>query len=143
MILGRYDSRGRPILECRVIIPRFQVNHTAPFLLDTGSDFTYLHQDDAEDLGIPFEQLADRGNSRGIGGRSAYFREPAILSFVDGSLARFYRVNLRIAEPNRSSVGLPSLLGRNVINHWYMQYDPANGRLGCTVRYADYTFTAQ
>ena len=117
MIFGRFDGAGRPFVEGRIIIPRLQVNRTVPFLLDTGADFMCLHQDDAEDLSIPFEQLADMGDSRGIGGRSAYYREPAILSFVDGSLARFYRVNLRIAEPNRSSTGLPSLLGRNIINH--------------------------
>ncbi len=143
MIPGRFDGTARPFVEGLVIIPRLQVNHTVRFLLDTGADFTCLHQDDAEDLGIPFEQLAGRRNSRGIGGRSAYFRELAILSFTDESLARFYRVNLLVAEPNRSSVGLPSLLGRNVINHWYMQYDPTNGRLDCTVRHADYTFTAR
>ncbi len=143
MIPGRFDSTGRPFVEGRIIIPRLQVNQAVPFLLDTGADFTCLHQDDAEDLSIPFEQLADMADSRGIGGRSAYYREPAILSFIDGSLARFYRANLRIAEPNRSSTGLPSLLGRNIINHWYMQYDPTNDRLDCTVRHADYTFTAR
>jgi hypothetical protein len=143
VILGSFDGTGHPFVEGRVIIPRLQINHTVRFLLDTGADFTCLHQDDAEYLAIPFDQLADRRNSRGIGGRSAYFREPAVLSFIDGPLTRLYRVNLLVAEPNRSSAGLPSLLGRNVINHWYMQYDPTNDRLDCTVRHADYTFTAR
>ena len=143
MIPGRFDSTGRPFIEGRVIIPRLQVNQSVPFLLDTGADFTCLHQDDAEDLDIPFEQLTDMRNSRGIGGRSAYFREAAILSFNDEGLTRLYRVNLFIAEPNRSSTGLPSLLGRNVINHWYMQYDPTIGSLDFTVRHADYTFSRQ
>ena len=143
MILGRFDSRGRPFVECRVRIPRLQVNARILCLLDTGADAAYIHQDGAESLRIPFEQLGNRVASRGVGGRSAYFRETAFLSFVDGSLVRAYEVPLRIAEPNRSSVGLPSLLGRNVINHWYMQYDPTNGRLDCTVRHANYTFTAR
>ena len=143
MILGRFDSRGRPVVGCRVRIPRLQVNARILCLLDTGADAAYIHQDDAESLGIPFEELANSVDSRGVGGRSTYFRETAFLSFIDGPLVRAYEVSLRIAEPNRSSAGLPSLLGRNVINHWYMQYDPTNGRLDCTVRHADYTFTAR
>ena len=143
MILGRFDSRGRPVVECRVRIPQLQVNARILCLLDTGADATYIHQDDAALLGIPFGQLANSVDSRGVGGRSTYFRETAFLSFIDGPLVRAYEVSLRIAEPNRSSVGLPSLLGRNIINHWYMQYDPTNGRLDCAVRHADYTFTAR
>jgi hypothetical protein len=34
---------------------------------------------------------------------------------------------------------LPSLLGRDVINHWFMEYDPVNARLEFTVRHADYS----
>ena len=33
---------------------------------------------------------------------------------------------------------IPSLLGRNVINHWHIEYDPLNGLLECMVRHADY-----
>ena len=143
MILGRFDSEGRPVVECRVRIPRLQVDARIIYLLDTGAEATYIHQGGAESLGIPFEQLSSRVSSRGVGGSSVYFREPPYLYFTDGSLVRAYVVNLRIAEPNRSSAGLPSLLGRNVMNHWYMQYDPTNDRLDCTVRHADYTFTAR
>ena len=143
MILGSFDSEGRPVVECRIRIPRLQVDARILCLLDTGADATYIHQFGAESLGIPFEQLSNSVASRGVGGSSAYFREPAYLYFTDGPLVRAYVVNLRIAEPNRSSAGLPSLLGRNVINHWYVQYDPTNGRLDCTVRHADYTFTAR
>ena len=139
MIAGNFDTYGRPLLECRVIIPRLQVNGRTPFLLDTGADSTCLHQIDAERLRIPFDQLSNRSYSRGVGGRSTYFRESAFLSFGDGSLSRVYAVHLLIAEPNENNVGLPSLLGRNIINHWYMQYDPANAMLDCTVRHADYT----
>ena len=143
MILGRFDSRRRPVVQCRVRIPLLQVNARILCLLDTGADATYIHQDDADSLGIPFEQLGNRVVSRGVGGSSAYFRETAVLSFIDGPLVRAYEVSLRIAEPNRSSTGLPSILERNVINHWYMQYDPTNDRLDFTVRHADYTFSDQ
>ena len=88
---------------------------------------------------MPFNQLGNRRTSRGIGGSSSYFSETTILAFVDKPQMRFYELELLIAEPHESNEELPSLLGRDVINHWYMQYDPAVTRLECTVRYADYT----
>ena len=142
MIIGGFDGRGRPYVECRVVIPRLQVNESIRFLLDTGADNTSLHPLDARRARIPFDQLGNRTNSRGIGGTSSYFREPAFLVFDDDSQLRIYEVELRIAEPNDNNQRLPSLLGRNIINHWYMQYDPTNSRLDCTVRYADYALDA-
>ena len=79
---------------------------------------------------------------KGIGGSSSYFREPSILAFADKPQTRLYGLELSIAEPHKGNEELPSLLGRDVINHWYMQYDPAVTKLECTVRYADYTLAA-
>ena len=79
MIIGGFDGRGRPYVECRVVIPRLQVNESIRFLLDTGADNTSLHPLDARRARIPFDQLGNRTNSRGIGGTSSYFREPAFL----------------------------------------------------------------
>ena len=52
-------------------------------------------------------------------------------------------VELLIAEPSDTNNGLPSLLGRNVINRWYVEYDPANERLDIEVRHADRTVERQ
>ena len=142
MILGGFDGRGRPYVEGRVVIPRLQVNESIRFLLDTGADNTSLHPLGARRARIPLDQLENRTNSRGIGGTSSYFREPALLVFDDDSQLRIYEVELRIAEPNDNNQRLPSLLGRNVVNHWYMEYDPTNSRLDCIVRYANYTLDA-
>lgn len=123
----------------RLVIPRLEVNRRVPLLLDTGSDSCCLHPQDARESGIQFEQLGGRHLSHGIGGSSPYFREVAILSFSDGHLTRLYALELLIAEPTDANDSLPSLLGRNVINYWYVEYDPANDRLDITVRYADRT----
>ena len=139
MIIGEFDDRGRPYVEGRVIIPRLNINGIVRFLLDTGADRTCLHPRDARRARMPFNQLGNRRTSRGIGGSSSYFSETTILAFVDKPQMRFYELELLIAEPHESNEELPSLLGRDVINHWYMQYDPAVTRLECTVRYADYT----
>lgn len=141
MIVGQFDSFGRPYVVCRLIIPRLQVSRPISFLLDTGADTTSLHPRDARGTGIPFAQLSNKRDSRGIGGSSSYFSEPAILSFSDDAVARIYQVGLLIAEPSDTNEALPSLLGRNVINHWYMQYDFSEDRLEFTVRHADRTLT--
>ena len=58
---------------------------------------------------------------------------------VDDSYLQIYRLDLLIAAPTASNRDLPSLLGRYVLNRWRMDYDPAEGRLECTVRNADHT----
>ncbi len=141
MIVGQFDSFGRPYVVCRLIIPRLRVSRRISFLLDTGADSTSLHPRDARATRIPFAQLSNRRSSRGIGGSSSYFNEPAILSFSDDAVVRIYEVGLLIAEPNDTNEVLPSLLGRNVINRWYMEYDPSENRLEFTVRHADRTLT--
>ena len=77
--------------------------------------------------------------SRGVGGLSPYYRESALIFFDDQSHTRVYLVDLLIAESREGNEGLPSLLGRDVINHWNIRYDPANATLECAVRYADYS----
>ena len=139
MIVGEFDDQGRPFVDGRLAIPNLRVDRSILFLLDTGADITCLHTRDSRRVHIPFSALRSRTYTRGIGGVSRYFRETAIISFSDGPRTRYYVVELYIAEPSQSNENLPSLLGRNIINNWYMQYDPANGRLEFTVRHADHT----
>ena len=139
MIIGGFDDQGRPFVEGRLALPSLRVDRSILFLLDTGADITCLHTRDSRRAQIPFNALRSRTYTRGIGGASRYFRETAIISFSDGPHTRYYVVELHIAEPNEANENLPSLLGRNIINKWYMQYDPANDKLDCTVRYADHT----
>ena len=139
MIIGEFDELGRPYLECRLIIPRLHVNQRTVFLLDTGADRTCLHPRDARRARIRVGELGGSTESRGIGGASLYYREPSLLLFDDRSYTRVYAVELLIAEPHGGSESLPSLLGRDVINHWRTEYDPTNSILACTVRHADYS----
>ena len=138
MIRGSFD-RGRPVVECRLVIPRLRVNHRLMLLVDTGASATCLHPADAIRAGIPFERLGNRIGYLGIGGSSAYFREAANLLFEDETYLRIYRLDLLVAAPTESNRDLPSLLGRDVLNRWSVDYDPTNGKLDCTVRSADHT----
>lgn len=138
MIRGSFD-RGRPLVECRLVIPRLRVNHRLMLLIDTGSIATCLHPADAIRAGIPFEQLGNEIGYAGVGGSATYFREVANLLFEDDSRLRIYQLNLLIAIPAEYNRELPSLLGRDVLNRWYVGYDPTNDSLECAVRDADHT----
>ena len=138
MIRGSFD-RGRPLVECRLVIPRLRVNHRLMLLVDTGAVATCLHPSDAIRAGIPFEQLGNEIGYAGVGGSGTYFREVSNLLFEDDSRLRIYRLNLLIAVPAEHNRELPSLLGRDVLSRWHVEYDPTNGSLGCTVRDADHT----
>lgn len=138
MIRGSFD-RGRPQVECRLVIPRLRVNHRLMLLVDTGSIATCLHPADAIRAGIPFEQLENEIGYAGVGGSATYFREIANLLFEDDSRLRIYRLNLLIAAPTENNRELPSLLGRDVLNRWRLEYDPTNGSLECAVHDADHT----
>ena len=139
MIIGEFDEHGRPYVAGRLIIPRLRVDQRTAFLLDTGADRTCLHPRDTNRAGIPIEELGSAMQSRGIGGASPFYREPALLSFDDQALTRIYVVELLIAQPHEGNEGLPSLLGRDVINQWRIEYDPTDANLECTVRHADYS----
>ena len=115
MIRGSFD-RGRPVVECRLVIPRLSVNHRLLLLVDTGASASCLHPADAIRAGIPFEELGNRIGYLGIGGASAYFRESANLLFEDDSHLQIYRLDLLIAAPTASNRDFPSLLGRDVLN---------------------------
>ena len=139
MIIGEFDGQGRPYVECRLIIPRLEIDQRTVFLVDTGADRTCLHPRDAARARIPIDQLGAGLESSGVGGASLYYPEPTLLSFDDQVYIRIYVVDLLIAAPHEGNQGLPSLLGRDLINRWYMQYDPMSERLQFTVRDADYS----
>ena len=133
MIRGSFD-RGRPVGECRLVIPRLSVNHRLLLLVDTGAFASCLYPADARRAGIPFDELGNRVGNLGIGGSSAYFRESANLSLEDDFYLQIYRLDLLIPAPTESNRDLPSLLGEDVLNTWCMGYDPADGMQGCSVR---------
>ena len=139
MITGEFDADGRPFVTCRVVVTRLGIDRTVPFLLDTGAHDTLLHPSDATKIEMPFGRLTNRVTAPGVGGAARYFQEPAVLVFLEESQVHMYSVPLLISGPDGSHWEMPSLLGRNVINHWRVDYDPSNGILGCVVRRADYS----
>ena len=69
----------------------------------------------------------------GIGGGAKYFNEPATVSFAYGPYSTIdYPVDLDVSC-ELGTLGLPSLLGRDILDKWRIEYDPRQGILNCTV----------
>ena len=145
MIIGELDSAARPYVRCRLILPRFGIAARMTLLADTGADATYLHPRDSARVGVPFDLLEGGVTSRGIGGRATYFPERAVLVFTDyAERQRYgYRISVNIAKPGDMENRLPSLLGRDVIRRWRMDYDPIDNRLEFTARDADFALAIE
>lgn len=145
MIIGELGILGRPYVHCSLALPRLRVViEDFVFLVDTGADSTYLHPRDGADASVPFDLLQGRSTSRGIGGTASYFPEPAVLLFADEATGQDYgyQISINVAKPGDVSDRIPSLLGRDVIRRWQMDYDPTNSRLAFAVRDADFVVDA-
>ena len=136
MISGYFGRTGRPYVKGRLELPRLGVSGRLIFLVDTGSDSTIIHPPVIQDLAIPVDLLANRMAAYGVGGTSGLFFEPAALSFTDADLSTVYthRLAIGIAEPSAANRNYPSLLGRDILDCWYLESDPTNALLQFTVR---------
>ena len=139
MILGGFDDDGWPYINGFLVLPRLGIYGNVQFLLDTGAESTCIHPADSLKLDIPFGRLLSPSMSYGVGGSSLYHKEPAVLSFLDDVVMQSYRIHLYIADPTTTNAVFPSLLCRDVLNRWRIDYDPANLSLECIVRSADRT----
>ena len=75
----------------------------------------------------------------GIGGTINTVVAHAILTFHDDDKVRrsSYDVMVDFVANEPSADGLPSILGRDVLNRWRMDYDPTNNKLEFSVHSAD------
>lgn len=137
MIAGAFDRLGRPRISGWVIIQRLQITHPVTFILDTGADVTSIGISDTRAARIPLQLLQETREMHGIGGTLRYFVEPSRLVFYDYPLWRYYDIDLLIDGTLGSGIS-DSLLGRDIIDNWFVQYDPRLARLECAVRQADY-----
>ena len=140
MILGEFGVAGRPFVEGYLTLPRFGLTRKITFMVDTGADATCIHPQDSRLAAIPFEQLERPIASNGVGGAATYFREPAILEFVDAAAREVHshEVDVFIArsdpDPRHSINRLHSLLGRDIIDRWRMLYDRTDALLEFAVK---------
>jgi len=97
--------------------------------------------DDSQKLNIDFRLLTNPDVATGIGGNAITFKEDAFLTFFEANTnkLRLYSTPVHFIAPNSHTAGIPSLLGRDILDRWRMVHDPTKNKLTFTVRSADLT----
>lgn len=138
-LTGWFDGTpGAPYIDAEVVLPDLGIAESIPFLLDTGSDTTVLMADDAARMGIDFRNVKPSSwLGSGVGGSIRLHQVSASIVFSDESNHYVYRAELAVAEPGEHNRGLPSLLGRDILNRWRLRYDAPADALEAEVASAD------
>ncbi len=120
-----------PYVEEFVRITRWRVEAAVRFLVDTGADTTTLNAEATRTLGIAPAQLAQDQQVAvsGVGGVTAYVREPAVVRLYDDAAAewRSFSTMLDIHTGEEETADLPSLLGLDVLNRCRCAIDASEG----------------
>lgn len=125
MLVGRFDGLGRPRIGAVVRIAGLGLRREVQFLVDTGSTTTSLNTDDLTGL-----DLSGIGPKRpvgvGYGGVLLGYQLPGAAHFEERGVGAYgFQVDmLLVDEPELA--GLPSVLGRDILQHWRMVHDPTN-----------------
>jgi hypothetical protein len=137
MIGGRYVL-GRPLVSGLLqfaTVPKFeQALVSVRFLIDSGADATLVQPVDYEPEGPTYAALRKfplAEATRGFGGVIEARRVPVALYLrhEDGHYDRI-ELEAEIAKPAPESEGLPSVLGRDVIDLYKLTMDRSHGFIG-------------
>ena len=136
-IRGYYDipespeDTSAPYVKVRVYLPHTGHSAELDFLVDTGAYATVLHPDDIDRMGIDAGSLRGRQTqASGIGGSMSYISVDAVLSMYDGEAGawRGFPVHLDVStQDSDPDDGLPSLLGRDILNRCNCNFDAPQG----------------
>ncbi len=128
MLVGSFDERGRSRIRATVRIPGLRFRRDIAFLIDTGSSTTALNVDDLSGLDLtPLGRGVAVG--RGYGGPLVGHEVLGLVHFVEGDTGTHgYQVSMLLFD-DATSVGLPSVLGRDVLDRGRLTCDPTNGIL--------------
>lgn len=97
-----------------------------PFLIDTGADTTLLLPDRAQALaGLDYRRFTAFPvvDVAGFGGGFTVHKVPATLIFSTDSDPHQLTIPIEIARPSAQTYGLPSVLGRDVIDLFRLTVD--------------------
>jgi hypothetical protein len=82
VITGRYgNTRGRPYVSGRLLLPSIGAKANLSFLVDTGADQSTLMPADAIMMGVNHKKLTNSVVVGGMGGTAQCFEETAVLLF--------------------------------------------------------------
>lgn len=125
MLAGHFDDLGRPRILAVLVIPELAFYRRVDFLADTGASATALNYDDLRGVdltGLPPPHPVGRGYGGTLIGQDVLgllrFDEPDHGSSI-------YQLGLLLFN-DETLEGLPSVLGRDVLEHLQMIHDPTN-----------------
>ncbi len=126
-------------MEGRLYIPRLYVRSNISFCVDTGADKTTLLPTDGTRISLDYSALEQKSQARGLGGVANVNLEQAVVVFREESGTIYgYEIELAIIEPDDALRDVPSLLGRDILHRWRMDYAPLAGNLLFCVESYDY-----
>lgn len=140
-IHGYWGADGAPYVTARLGCSRLRISRKLPLLLDTGADRTTILDLDGLNLGINYQRLRRlEDDVIGVGGPvESYLLEGVRLSlgaedegaWVDTPVKEVVVVRHNLSDPKvRDSVmSIPSLLGRDVLNHYHIVLNSRAGFL--------------
>jgi hypothetical protein len=119
----RAGSPKSPNITAVVTLPRLAAVRLMEFLIDTGCDVTTLHPLDTRQMGLNFSHDfagIPMGSTYGIGGSNGYWEEVAEIQFLHSDIKTWDTITLpvHIAEPSAVNSAFPSLLGRDILQHY-------------------------
>jgi len=119
------DADGRPYVAASVWFPNQKLPLNVPFLLDTGSDRTILSREALIASGIgSFSGTRHRTEDLQVYGSAIRLQvQLATFGFRTETHRLFYDVEVCIPPDEFLEQGLPSLLGRDLLNRWRLLLD--------------------
>ena len=92
---------------------------------------------DAMRVGVPYDLLENSSLITGIGGAKTVYLENAILGFAGSSHLYLYELPIGLTEHDPDLEGVPSLLGRDILDRWKISYCRPDNILSFEVMTAD------
>lgn len=145
MLRGRFgNTSARPYMEGRVSLPDIGKWADVSFCFDTGADGVLLMPVDSLRMGIDFSDTTlHRQSISGVGSGATAVLLRAIIAFRDDSGDVYtYEVPVFAADPCEAIMDAPSLLGRNIIHRWRVNYVGSQQLLEAEVLTSDYKIPA-
>ena len=123
-----------------MVVPSLNVEGKVSFLVDTGSKATVLAPPDASRMRLDYASLIESNEDLyGIGGSARIYKTNAIVVF-DGlqKITYSFVTELAILHPSESTIQLPSILGRDILNRCRIRCSFLEQYLELDVIHADY-----
>ena len=126
------DNPPAPYVYGEVYCPDLRLHGDIEFLVDTGADATSLMPDDMAFMGVDISRVRGRYQRvDGVGGEARYKTTKAVLRFQDhDAFGHFQEFEIDIhLMAGREGQGLPSLLGRDILNECESTFDAIRERV--------------